>query len=254
MKTYNFNDLKRIIKEQNYISAAIEDESGKRILSFNNPKSKLIDKQLIDIEKRLNADIFEDGNYNVLMAIAINKQKIADKYRVVKGATQDVKIKTLEEKETNVLTWSAALDLHKELANLKAENETLRAENENLKADLEDFDDEQTDLSNAPETVNSFSSLLKDHAPTLMAIADKFFSLEERKINLQEQQINFRKQTTPAATKKISVGTKEHLALIEFYFKNGNQQNLDIELQKLFEVNPNLYDQIIKKMEEVNNV
>jgi hypothetical protein len=257
MKTYNFTELKKIIKDQNYISAALEDESGKRILSFNNPKNKLIDKQLIDIEKRLNAEIFEDGIYTVLMAIAINKQKIADKYHIIKGEQkQDAKPQILEEKAANVLTWNAALDLHKELANLRAENETLRAENENLKDEICELEDnENSELSNPAANVNNFTTLLKEHAPTLIAIADKFFSLEEKKLEIKREELNIKNLHKPKPqTKTILPGTKEHLVLIEFYYKNNNEDKLNFELNKLFEVNPDLYDQVIKKMEEVKNV
>ena len=130
---------------------------------------------------------------------------------------------------------------------------------ENLKDEICDLEDNnETELSNPGANVNNFTTLLKEHAPTLMAITDKFFSLEERKISIKERELDLKNIQKPRpqtqTPKQITPGTKEHLALIEFYYKNKNEEKLNAELNKLFEVNAELYDQVIKKMEEVNNV
>lgn len=258
MKVYTFTELKAIAKDQGYQTAALDNTNGERLLSFNTVKTKDVNQQLAAIEKRLKAEIFPDGFYNVLFALSPHKQKNADVYIIRKGKAEKESLNEpappptviIEKKEPNVLSWEQALILHKELADLRAENQSLKEKIEDLETQL-DEEPEQTSLSDS----NSFGSLLKEHAPTLMAIADKFFSLEERKISVEEKKLDLRNANpfTKQQPKQIVIGSKEHLALIEMHYKNGNEEKMNNELNKLKDVNEDLYNSVCEKINELNN-
>jgi len=252
MKIYNFTDLKRIAKEQDYKGAALENLQGEKIYPFNYPKTKDVFKQLIDIEKRLKTEVLPDGYYNVLMALRILDQKNPDKYTICKGSQKAAEIEPapiqiLQEKAPEVLTWKEALNLHAELAKLREENKSLLIENTTLKSEIENSLDDGTET----EAVN-LASLLKEHAPVLLTIADRFFNIEEKKLNLKEKELDL-KQLIKAPAKQIQIlpGTREHLILIQTYFNNKNQLELDKELEKLEAADTELFNKVIN---ELNNV
>ena len=67
MKTYSINQLKKLAKEQGYKLAALENQTGKRLQSFNKLTTK-VDTQLNTIATRLQSEIYEDGIYTILLS------------------------------------------------------------------------------------------------------------------------------------------------------------------------------------------
>lgn len=254
MKTYTINELKKLTKEQGYKSAALENLQGERLLGFNTLRNADINAQFIKIENRLKNDIIPNGYYNLLLAINPKHQSNPDKFCIIKGSPEQNPApiiyqqapQILAEKTPEVLTWSEALKLHSELAQLREENKTLKAEIERLSYE----DEEETAGLNEPSTALNLTSFLKEQAPTIIAMADRFFNLEEKKIDLKNKELDLKNLVKPQAPapKKIIAGSKEHLILIEMYYKNNNDSALNSELNKLEAANPELYAQVLERM------
>lgn len=253
MKTYTINNLKQISKEQGYKLAALENSQGERLQSFNNLKTK-IDTHLNTITSRLKSELYPDGVYYVCMAQSINKTKAPDKYPVVKGQlkpehlAEHKPVVTVIEKQENVLTWESALAMQKQISDLQGQVTQLKFENNLLQSELDNLDDDDNSGLNEGNEVKAPNSFLSETIPSMLPILDRYFDLEEKKLNLQ--QLKFQQKQRPASPlrKPITVGSQEHLNIIEHYYNTKQEGKLDAELDKLEAANEELYKQVCVKL------
>lgn len=255
MQTYTIQEVKKLIKEQDYKTAALENLQGDRLLGFNTLKTCDIHEQLNKIEKRIKSPTIPNGYLNICLAINPSHQKNPDKFIIVKGnlseaaplpsqAPQQIIIE--KEKSAEVLTWTEALKLHAELA-------ALREENKALKDKIEAYEDEENEaLSEGPPGENlNLLSFLKEQSPVFISMADRFFNLEEKKLDLESKKLDLQSlHKTKTQPKQISPGSREHLILIETYFNNGNEEALNKELEKLEKVDKDLFNKVTERLNQ----
>ena len=258
MKTYSNNQLKKLIKEQGYKLAALENQQGKRLQAFN----KLITKcetQLNTIAQRLQSEIYEDGIYCILLSRTINGMQDADRYNIIKGELKPEHIELKEPpiihtKAEEVLTWSSALQMQQQISNLTAEVKQLKFENNLLQSQLDAMDEEEDNLSeNTNSNLNEITksptlSFLSETIPSLLPIVDKYFEQEERKLKLKELELQMKKAPATPIRKPIQIGSQNHLNIIEHYFKTNQDDKLSKELDKLEQFNFALYQEVCKKL------
>lgn len=261
MKTYTFNELKKIAKDQEYKTASLENSQGDKITGYNQQgKSDLI-KHLAAIEKRLSAEILPNGTYWVCMAHNIPRQKNPDKYAILKGnvlsETPNTPAPMFHAPAPDVLTWGEALKLHSELAQLREENKTLKAENLNLQSENAEL--RETDLSEeTPPAIEGIGAFLKEQAPVITSVLDEYFKTKNRALDIEEKKLNIPganrtiENTPGTETLKrivnITPGTPQHLAQIENFFNKGNEARLNEELDKLQAINGVLYNEVMQKL------
>jgi len=271
MKFYTFPNLKKEANTQGYRMAALEDQNGTRRVSFNPLKKKVVD-QLDAIENRLKSDALPDGVYYVCFATGINGTKTPDRFPIAKGNTKEA-VKalspTLEDnprpviikhEAEQVLTWDAALTLHKELAELRAENERLRGENALLQArnvELESEIDEQ-ELSEEEKDAPNPMKALADAFPSILHAWGEEQSIKKEKLALEKAKFeaSLQKKSLPRVPaganirgqqpqqKQIAVGTQEYMDLLHHLYEN-NPDAFDDELDKIEVSHPEFYAQVI---------
>lgn len=254
MKTYTEKQIKSMAANQGYKFAALENLNGERLVSFN-AYNKPVMKQLDTITLRLKAEAIPDGLYYVLFAHSIAKMKNPDRYAIQKGkVTQEAitmaesrtpQTLILQDKTPEVLTWKEALAMKEEIANLRAENARLQAE---LTQALEELDEEPEEISEgSPRGWDGITTMLKDSAPGILSLFEKHLELRERRLNLDEMKLSGSKPKQKQR-KPIVPGTQEHMNVIEYYFKEGKEEKLNAELDRLQEVNQELYKQVLDRL------
>jgi len=256
MQTYTLTELKKLIKEQDYKTAALENLQGDRLLGFNNVKSCDINEQFNKIEKRIKSVTIPNGYLNICMAISPTHQKNPDKFLLVKGnlseaaaiPSQPSQIIIEKERSAEVLTWNEALKLHSELAALREENKALIEKIERYE------EEEEETLSEAPPGDNlNLLSFLKEQSPILITLADRYFNLEDKKLELKKTELDLKNLIkTKTAPKQITPGSREHLILIETYYNNDNEEALNKELEKLQIVDNDLYIKVVERLNKQN--
>jgi len=254
MKTYSITQLKKLAKEQGYKFAALEDSTGKRIQAFNRPTIK-IDSHLNTILKRLTSEIYDDGIYTVCCSRAINGMADSDKYNIVKGKLKaenmPITTQVIDVKSNDVLTWESALKMQQTISDLKAEVQQLKFENNLLQSEI-DAVNESDNLSegaaqNGAELKSGAQTFLSETLPSLLPILDRYFDSEDKKTQLRL--LELQKTKRPQIVKReIVTGSQEHLNIIEHYFKTNQEDKLNIQLDKLEKANPNLYNEVLKKL------
>lgn len=260
MRTYTFNELKKIAKDQNYKSACLENSQGNRVYSFNPQKVDII-KHLGLIEKRLTAEIIPNGCYYVCMANNVPRQKDPDKYPILKGSKEAMSDPIVpipyNPPTPEVLTWGEALKLHQELAQLREENKSQKTEIELLKAEIDEINTEALSDENTPSTVNNLTTFLKEQSPVITGALDEWFKIKNRALNIEEQKIKTNGinppttgQNNPQLKRVINItpGSKEHLTLIEHWYNKGNEERMNIELDKLQAHDPEQYQSVLTKL------
>ena len=256
MKTYSIQQLKKLSKEQGYKLAALENNTGKRVQSFNKLTTK-IDTQLNTISTRLQSEIYPDGIYYVLLSRTINNCQEPDRYEIVKGVLTPEKIPVpinetiVHTKAQEVLTWESALQMQKEIAELKSEVQRLKFENNLLQSELDSIDENELSeggSNNATELKSGTQTFLSETLPSFLPILDKYFDQEDKKLELKKMELAARtKQKIQPLRKPIIVGSQEHLNIIEHYYKTKSPK-LDKELDRLEEVNEPLYIEVCKTL------
>ena len=255
MQTYTLQEIKKLIKEQDYKTAALENLQGERLHGFNTLKTCDINEQLNKIERRLKSPTIPNGYLNLCLAINPSHQKNPDKFIIVKGnlseaaplpsqAPQQIIIE--KEKSAEVLTWGEALKLHAELA-------ALREENKALKDKIEAYEEEEENegLSESVKDGANLLSFLKEQSPILLSIADRYFNLEEKKLEVETKRIDLKSLKKQKPTPKpITPGSREHLILIETYFNNGNEEALNKELIKLEAADIELFKKVTERLNQ----
>jgi len=253
MKHYTPTEIKAAVKQQNYKTAALENNKGERIQHFNSTKTSNINKQLDLIHKRLQSDIFDDGIYYILMATSIVNQKKPDKYPIIKGKFNQSMLNDNEQKHQiivqspsqDVLSWEAALSYQNQISQLTSEVNRLKLELNNANTLLEEYEEEEENRGlNDTTTTGSLMEYLKEVVPSILPMADRYFDLEEKKLNLQQSK---QRPAQQQQRKPIITGSFQHLALIEQYYNAGHDEKLSRELDKLEEFNTDMYKQVCAK-------
>lgn len=261
MKTYTIPELKRIVKEQNYKTACLENAQGEKVWNFNAVKQDIF-KHLDGIEKRMKAEITPDGVYFVCLANSVTKQKSPDRYPITKGNVSVEMLKPMSEKNSvqiihdkshEVLTWKEALANAQELAELRAENASLKKQVIDLEAEL----NELPELEEQPGMMESGVSFLKEQAPVITSILDEYFKVKNRSLDIEEKKLGLNghnKQTNGQQTQKrkfkpLVTGSQEHVNYIMALSKNeANEDKLNVELDKLEAVNEELYKKVCEAL------
>jgi hypothetical protein len=256
MKIYKINELKGLAKKAGYKMAALEDSSGKRLLAFNRINVTL-DKQFGTIDEKLKSELVQNGIYYVVMANSIAGCKQPDRFAVNKGRVSEEQMQKAENTpviihsgSTETLSLSESIDLIRENANYKAENEILKKTVADLERELEEADLGEGQEDKPP----AWASFLMEQAPVLTGLANEYFAQNKRKLDLEERKIELG-HTTNAPKKKaikgrvvIKPGSQEHLNLIEKYFNEDNDEKLNAQLDKLEAANPDLYAKVCEKL------
>jgi len=253
MKHYTPTEIKAAVKQQNYKTAALENNKGERIQNFNSTKTSNINKHLDLIHKRLQSEIFDDGIYYILMATSIVNQKKPDRYPIIKGKFNNKMLNDnaqqapiiVQSPSQDVLSWEAALNYQNKISELTSEVNRLKLELNNANTLLEEYEEEEESrgLSDT-STTGSLMEYLKEIVPSILPMADRYFDIEEKKLNVRQQAT---KRPTPQNIKPIITGSFQHLALIEQYYNAGHDEKFNNELDKLEEFNTDLYKQVCAK-------
>jgi len=254
MKTFTFAQLKKMIPEQGYKFASLENSQGERIQLNNTVKTK-INAQLDLLQKRLNSELYPDGYYFVCMAQTIARAKNPDKYAVVKGKpskedlSENKKDLPAIKQPVEVLTYDAALKMQQTISDQKAEISMLKLEIEMLQQEIADLEsaNKETDLDEGEEKKSGVKTFIEEAMPSITGIMDKYFATEERKLDIKEKELGLKgKQMAKANMKRTLVkpGSPEHIALIHSLHKKDTDESLnklDSELDKLEAANAELY-------------
>lgn len=254
MKVYSIAQLKKIAKDQGYKTACLETSQGDKALGYNQQGKTDVLKQLQAIEKRLEAEILPNGNYYVCLAHNIPRQKNPDKYLIQKGENIPLTENTSvihSQPTPEVLTWSEALKLHQELAQLREENNTLKKEKTALELRISELENEELEEEGGPlPVVDSLGNFLKEQSPTILGALDKYFETKNRALDIEEKKIGLIQSKAPQArrTVKFEPGSPHHLTLIEHYYNKGMNDKLNEELDKLEAHSPEKYKEVMTKL------
>lgn len=260
MKIYKINELKGLAKKAGYKMAALEDSSGKRLLPFNRINVTL-DKQFGTIDDKLKSELVADGIYYVVMSNSIAGCKQPDRFAVNKGKVTEEQMQKAENtpivihsRAEETLSLSESIDMIRENANLKAENEVLKKTISELEAELEEAELNE----GAEEKQPAWATFLMEQAPVLTGLANEYFAQNKRKLDLEERKIEM--GVTGGSSKgrrikerikgrvEIVPGSQQHLDLIEKYFNEDNDEKLNIQLDKLEAANPDLYAKVCERL------
>lgn len=270
MKTYNFDDLKKIAREQGYKLAALENMNGEKIVSFNKI-NKPIEDHLKIIQTRLKSDIHPNGVYNVCLSHSISKNRTPDRYAITKGNVSQELLEEIEnksipvspvivEKNPDVLTWDNAIAMNKQIAEqaariaqLEFENSALQLQVEELEIELEEQGEGLKEGSQSTGTIGAVKDLFANLTPGL----DKWLDIEKEKLELRKMEMLLKHQGTPSGgqgkreIKQIVPGSEEHLKLIQMLANmddEASETKLNKELDKLQSVNAELYNQVCTQL------
>lgn len=258
MKTYTFQELKNLSAQQGYKLAALESPTGQKVQAYNQLKIK-VGAQLDKLQTRLSAEVFPDGVYTILLAHSLGKTSSPDRYAVLKGKVAPEVLAeaekrsipltpTIIERSPDVLSYDKALQYQSEISELKNTVALRDMEIQKLKEELAELEEENAGLSET-QTESTTKSFLTELVPQAMPILDRWFSLEEKKLDLEALKLNRpAPKKSPTQTRQIVAGTQEHLDVIENYYNAENEEALNRELDKLQDANPDLYNQVLERL------
>lgn len=264
MKPYTFAQLKTLVKDQGYKMAALTNQQGEKIVPFNTYKKTAtnLDAQFQTIQTRLKSDKYPDGVYFVLLTYNIRESGNPHSYPITKGRVSaeelietEKKITsspvTIIEKANSVLSWESAVQMNKQIAELKAQITQLTFENAQHQKTINEMQTQEPEGLSEAEPTNNILKFLSEAMPTFTPLADRFFDLENRKLDLKQMQLQ-KKNSPPAKQaaerKPITVGSQEHMTIIEHYFNKDDDDKLNDELDKLEAFDKDLYKQVIDKL------
>ncbi len=256
MKIYKLSQLKAMCTQQGYKLARLENSQGETMTSYNKI-TKPISGQFNVIQKRLNSEILPDGIYYVCLAPTIQKSSNPDKYPIQKGKENSLQQHnnglnnhnhTFQLAPESLLTSESALKLLTEISDLKAENSRLKLENQYLQQELDEAEEEGL-AENKTDTKTELFKVIQESAPALVGGLSEYFKLENRKVDLEESKLALKKKAvkTTRSFQRIEPGTSAHLALIEMYDKQGKDDKLEREIEKIKAINEPLYNQLMEK-------
>lgn len=262
VKQYTLKDLEKFLND--YKNVRFEDLNGKAFINWNN-HHKDIKTHFKDCIKRFNAEIIPDGFYYFCFSTATRNNKQSDKYLVSKGkppaeTPQQITPQFLNnsgQSKNDLISVSAALDYISQIAELKnkvftleTENKLLKDENAVLNAELESAENDENLSEKEPAGVMEY---IKETAPQLIMLADRYFEQQDKKIELERMRLNTGQSAaaTPnkkRVIKKLETGSEEHLNFIRMLAANDKDEQLNIELDKLEQANPEKYAQICTEL------
>jgi len=95
----------------------------------------------------------------------------------------------ISDSQENVLSYGAALKMHEELANLRAENTRLQDLAENLQGDLEELENEAVQAAETTLGDSPAMGALSQLAGILPAIVDKWFEQQKEKNEIEKAKL-----------------------------------------------------------------
>jgi hypothetical protein len=248
--------FKTMMKETGYKHLAMEDPQGSRIVSYNQPKTK-IETKFEEIRKRLN--VLPDGIYKILAQYNYGSKSAPDIFLIKKGNavlsednetvknnTIQVKQQSKQEKEyDNVMSLPEALKRIEELAKLNVEVESLRDKVKTqaeyiseLEADLDEVENADPALSEGTNP-NSAMAWAEKTLPTITPFLEEYFKVKNRSLDIQEKRLNQAKEKK----KPIIVST-------------GKNRRPNSQQKSFMEINMNddkELDDLFNKMEALND-
>lgn len=250
MRNYTFKQIRAIQAENEFKFAALENSDGKKIILFNTSptaKTKILE-QLDIIEKRLKSSTLQDGYYFILFCNSIQQcKKDYEKFAVLKGKAEDAapiqNAVLIQEKSENVLTYEAALNYQKEIAQLQFDKQILEGVNDDLKTKLDELRKELGERGEAENSAFSEKNV-SSFFESIIPLADRFFDMEEKKLNALAN----KKTATRPLKKLIRVGTAEHLKLIQDLYDTGKDNEFNAQMDLLEKNNKELYNDVLTEL------
>lgn len=211
--THEFDQkFKNMIKETGYKHIAMESPEGERIVSYNQPKTK-IESKFDEIRKRL--AVQPDGFYKILCRYSYGNQNKPDTFMIVKGNAkakaplnedQDDRRPAKRSKEEitreEVLSLPEAMKRIEELSQLRVENENLKGKIIEKDKIISELEDELDQLENEPldESAPQGNGLMEWAEKTLPQVTpflDQFFTMQNRKLDIREKELDMRAKKKP---------------------------------------------------------
>lgn len=127
-----------------------------------------------------------DGEYCIEGTIHV--KSAWTKYTYIKG-TPKVLADPILSNEPDVLSWSAALKMQNELAELRSANTMLRAENDALNEEIDALEEEIQNLNETQMQDGQVQPLMQV-AQILPAIVDKWFQQKEESNRLKREELD----------------------------------------------------------------
>lgn len=248
LKEYDLKKLEELCKDYRFLG--IEDVNGKRIQGFNQHQTPIKD-QFKKCVKRLQSEAVPEDFYFFCFANNPRMIKYPDKFLYRKGTppkndlSERMNHAHTEPTRNDLLSVTSALNYITQIAELKSEITRLTLENKYLTDEIavlnaELAEAEREGALNDGEPKNNLLEFLKEAKPGLMSLADRFMDLEEKKLGLSEGKRKI---------KKIALvpGSEQHIKYMDSLSDKGNDNQLNIELDKLEKKNPELYAKLCEK-------
>ena len=243
-KFYNAEELKKIADECRYKFARLVDKVGEPLMNWSRTTERLhIDKQIDNIFKRLSSSITPDGAYIIQFTNVFSNKKL-NSFFVLKGdAPSEVPQLPTIESEKKETTYKAQSMTTEEAIKLITENAELKAQVRMLEMQLESAYEELSEayegLNEKPDNAN-IGGFLSENKEILLSIVDRTLSLGEAKVQKQQPQIKY----VP-----VEIGSPLHIKIIEQAIANEDLEKMNAELMKISNVNPILFQELVKKYE-----
>ena len=263
IETYTLKQIQDFAKEYKFCS--LTDVNGHQKMNWNGystPMKEHFPKCL----KRLDSVALPKGYYYFCFSNSMKKTGDPDRFLVCKGDPSDKSIiihpngNNLQNnfQIENALTMEQALKYITEISELKVSNSILERENKELKDRNEVLEgwfasEEDEDGLNDDDKKNSTGenilTYLKDSKPEFVALFDRFFEDKEKTRQLEYAKLNGGKKADEQKRiiKKFEVGSEAHLKLIRAFYKSGDDDKLNKELDKLEGEKPEIYSEICKE-------
>ena len=226
---YTIDQIREIHEQQKYKFIGLNDIKGKEVIKQNAAKVTPLDK-LDVIETRLKAPRFKDGYYIVYCKHHHAGQP--DNYTIVKGDVKTLKeeppaptIPPLPIKQDEVLSYDAALKMHREISDLTNTVGMLERELAIAKDDLEEaydlIDEYEDDEGSLGEDASSIGTVIKETVTALIPVLDRHFDLKEGQLQIEKGKLLKELESEQDATRKVT--------------PNGQQQPQDAQYTILTE-------------------
>lgn len=154
-KKFKVEEISSLLMEAKPKYVCLEDSEGRRIIPFNT-KDSPFKEHLIKICSRLKAKILNDGTYFVCYGESSAKGGAVTKIPYVKGEIPNPTLAagapvTIIDRNEKPMSQEQIIELIKENANLKADNEVLRLQHKQDSESIAALEDEIAELDNGPK-------------------------------------------------------------------------------------------------------
>lgn len=266
-KIIRLESIPDLAKNEGYNFICLIDPIGKKLINFN-PVSKKIsfEENYQKIVNKLSSPVTSPGRYTVLLSEKTGRGCNIDEYVVIKEFNNNHTDYNMPQpqapfiihndvpKVESALSFDSALTLNRENAELKAERMYLLNQIQVLQDQVKELEAELSELESKPLSEgNTFTNTLTELAPSLLGSLGKFLEIQERKVALAERSPA---SSGPSADKKIytgkvirvmKTGSADHLQKIDELVLAENYEALSIELDKVRQINPDLYQELCNK-------